>query len=377
MITVPVPFRLAAAAATILFATTAPLRIGAQTTSTLLPALQSFAQDQLTSQVKAVKAKRGALVVLDARSGAVLAMAGTDTTDSRRDPHDLAVSEAIEPGSVAKAFSYAAVFEAGAATPDSTVDCERGKYEINGRTIVDAHSNGKLSARDAFAESSNIGAAKMAQLISSATLHQQFTKFGFGTKVGNGIPQEDPGQLLPLERWSAQTALSLAIGYELRATALQMATAMACYGNGGRAVKPVLDMPPAVSPTATDRIVSEETAARMLDMLQYAVEKGTGKPATLTDWTAGGKTGTSRKSDSGTDKAAKYVGTFCGLAPIPNPRIAVCVWIDEPGGGEQYYGGTTAAPVFKAIATEALKLLGEPENKVPAGRPTDVKPEPK
>jgi cell division protein FtsI/penicillin-binding protein 2 len=332
----------------------------------------------LQSAVKDGGAKGGVAVVMQPATGEILAMtsvsAGADPTKPSRDEKDLleryrnrAVAEDYEPGSVFKLVTYSAALEEKLLSPERKIDCQGGSITIAGHTVRDGGRYGALTAQEALEVSSNVAAIKTGRQLGRERLLKYVERFGFGAAANVGLPGEAPGRVGGLKQWSDLSYASLPMGYEVVVTPVQVCAAMAAIANDGAYVQPhvakkilsttgdvLLETPP-----LKRRAVSVQTAQEMRDMLRGVVERGTGKAARLSGYTAGGKTGTAKKFDpkAGRYSETRYFATFVGFAPVKKPEIAVVVVMDEPPFG-QHHGGQAAAPVFKRIAETILPLLG-------------------
>jgi cell division protein FtsI (penicillin-binding protein 3) len=347
---------------------------------TLNTSIQKAAEQALAAQVQAFRAESGVCVVVEPRTGAILAMANVPTFDlnARTGTSDLqrrnrSIADSFEPGSVMKTFTYLTALDEGKITPIGGVNCEGGHWNISrSRTIRDAgRIHGMTNFSTAFADSSNVAAVKVALQLSKQGFHERLRRMGFGQKTGIDLPGETGGILYPVQRWSEQSIQSLAFGYEMRATAIQLALAGAAIGNDGHLMKPflvreVLDHRGQVTsqtqPTIISQIASPRACQDLLTMMAQTIRDGTGKAAQLDGWTAGGKTGTTKLVDPKTRLYAPnlYVSSFLGLAPLEKPRIAMYVSIRRPDPSIGSGGGAVAAPVFKVVAEAALRALRVP-----------------
>lgn len=332
--------------------------------------LQQVAYEKLAAGVQRLNAIDGWVLVIDVKTGDILAMAnapGYDPTYFERYPSELyrnhIISDMIEPGSTIKAITASAALEEGVRRPDTPVDCGGGRWNYLGRTISDHEGMGTVPFIDTFVHSSNVGMAKTGVALGSDRMYHWLKKFGFGVKTGIPLEGEVRGNVVPLNRWSKQTSASVAFGYEVQVTALQMAMAYAALANDGILMKPrlvreVRSPSGAVlnryEPTQVRRVVSSETARTMRDFMRQTVERGTGKEAAV-DWcVVGGKTGTAKKSDPVTHQYGyKHYSSFIGIAPVDNPRFLCYVVMNEPKG--EIYGGKAAAPIFREILESAAR----------------------
>ena len=328
--------------------------------------VQSLTYRALLRGVQRHRARAGSAVVLDVRTGEVLAIANqpsfnpNDRGDrSSRSYRNRAVTDLLEPGSTIKPFTVAAALQAGIVGPDTVLDTRPGFLRVGRHTVWDVRNYGVIDVRKIIKKSSNVGAGKLALELRPADLWRTLHQVGFGTSTESRFPGEAQGTLTDFVGWRKVHRVTLSFGYGLAATPLQVARAYAALGNGG--------VPPEVSFVKTDRAPSASqpmqampaaVAAQILGMLEEAVEPGgTGPRARVDGYRVGGKTGTTRKSEAGGYSEDRYHSAFAGLAPMSDPRLSVVVVIDEPAGGE-YYGGAVAAPVFSEIVEGSLRVLG-------------------
>ncbi|MGD8366213.1 MAG: penicillin-binding protein 2 [Desulfobacterales bacterium] len=352
------------------------LREGHNLVLTIDQGIQFLAEDTLAETVRSSAAASGMAVVLAPRTGAVLAMAhypffNPNAFDrfSRDAWRNRAITDPYEPGSTLKIFTAAAALASGVATPNSVVFCENGKYRVGGHVIHDVNPQQWLSLANVLRVSSNIGAAKIGELVGSEQLYTTLQEFGFGTKTGIDCPGESPGVLSPWQRWSKIDQCAIAFGQGVSVTAVQLAAATAAIANDGVLMRPyivqaVTDKNGRIvrrqDPKPVRRAVSSKVARQLRRMMTRVVsEDGSGALAMLDGYTAAGKTGTAQKADrQGSYAEDRYVASFVGFAPAEAPEIVVLVVIDEPK--KSYYGGVVAAPAFKRIAEETLHYLNVP-----------------
>jgi cell division protein FtsI (penicillin-binding protein 3) len=335
--------------------------------------IQYRTEQALAAAVDRAHAKSGAAIVMDPRTGEILALANAPTFDPNQPAANSAEARAngalqniYEPGSTFKIVAYSAAIEKGLVKPDDKIDCQMGQITVAGRLIHDGHPYGVLTVADALAKSSNVGAIKLGLLVGNESMYEYMKRLGFGSRTGIDLAGESPGILRPLSRWQPSSIGSLAIGQEVGVTPLQMATAYSVLANGGTLVKPHLlrelrapdgsvlfqakpETRPALKP---------ETTEALRGMFEGVTLHGTAKKAQLDGYTAAGKTGTAQKVDPKTHaySATKFIGSFVGFAPVKNPAVVIIVVIDEPLGS--YHGGDVAAPVFREIAEQILPELG-------------------
>jgi cell division protein FtsI (penicillin-binding protein 3) len=348
---------------------------------TLDQAVQFITETALNEAVESTRARSGMAVVMEPKTGAILALALAPTFnpnayDDFKKPvwRNRAITDPFEPGSTLKIFVAAAALEFTSLSPKTTFNCENGAYRIGNYTVHDVHRYGVLSLQDIIKFSSNIGAAKIGEKVGPEKLHQTLRLFGFGQKTGIDGPSETTGLLMLPKKWANIDTAAISFGHGISVSAVQLITAVSAIANDGVLMKPrivqaatdkqgqVLQQFP---PEEVRRAISRETAQTLKDILQSVMlPGGTGTQASLEGYTAAGKTGTARKvDDSGQYANDRHVASFIGFAPVENPQIAVLVVIDEPRG--QIYGGAVAAPVFKKIAQSTLNYLNVPPRNVP------------
>lgn len=333
---------------------------GATVRLTLNWQLQDIAERALADAVARMEATGGDIVVLNPHDGEVLALAS-----QRQDPRATAataLAEPFEPGSTIKPFVAAALLARGRTQPDEVVNTEKGQWMVAGRTIKDIHRAPQMSLREIIRESSNIGIAKLAQRLTPQEQYEVLRDLGFGTPTGVPYPAEAGGTLFTPARWTPQSSASLAIGYEVAVTPLQLAAAYATLANGGLLLEPALvrevRAPDGTvrykhAPRAVRRVFPEAVTAQMREMLRSVVDSGTATDADLASFALGGKSGTVRRIERGRGYAAgRYNAVFAGIFPVEDPQYVIVVKIDNPTG--VYYGGKTAAPVSKVVLQAAL-----------------------
>jgi cell division protein FtsI (penicillin-binding protein 3) len=339
-------------------------RAGGEVILTLDMDLQEIAQQALEEAIEETDARGGDVVVTDPESGEVLAL--VSIRDGRTTALS-AVNTPYEPGSTLKPFTVASLLQRRLTSIDDTVDVGDGSWEIEGRTLHDTHTEGRLSIGDALRESSNVGIAKAALSLTPGAQYENLRDFGFGSLTGIELPGEVAGTLRRPDRWTAQSASSLAIGYEISVTALQMAMAYGALANGGLLLQPrlVREIRSSVGavlerfePIVVRRVVDEDVARTVGRALVAVVEDGTGTSARLGSFAVAGKSGTARLNfGQGYEKGA-YYSSFVGFFPAEAPQLVVFVGLDRPQG--TYYGGAVAAPVSRATMEAALAARATP-----------------
>lgn len=326
--------------------------------------VQYLAFRELKNAVAEHRAKAGGIVVLDARTGEVLAMANLPTYNpnnrGKLDPsrtRNRAVTDLFEPGSTLKPFTAAVALEAGKVKPETIIQTAPGYLTIGNRTIHDAHPRGALTVTQVIQKSSNVGAAKMALALPAVAMWELFSQVGFGTPPDSGFPGEVSGKLRAHATWKPIEQATMSYGHGISVSLLQLARAYTIFARDGELVP--LTLVKRDAPPETTRVIKAETARSVRGMLELAVQPGGTAPrAQIAGYRVGGKTGTARKLE-GRNYTKKYIAAFIGFAPASSPRLVVAVMIDEPSAGK-YYGGTVAAPVFSEVMSGALRLLSIP-----------------
>ena len=328
--------------------------------------LQYMAYRALKKAVTRHAAKGGAVVVLDVGTGEVLAMAnqpGFNPNDRRR--YDVsrfrnqAATDIFEPGSTIKPFVVAAALESRKYRADSVLDTSPGYIVVGAKTIEDKHNLGRISLTTVLTKSSNVGASRIALSLEPAQLWSVLDAFGIGQLTASGFPGESAGLLTHFERWREIGQATLAYGYGLSVTPLQLAKAFAILGSDGLS-RPVTLVATDGVPEAETRVISAQTAHDVIGMLETVVAPGgTATRAAVPGYRIAGKTGTARKATAGGYSEKLYTAVFGGLAPASRPRLAAVVVIHEPSDGA-YYGGEVAAPVFAEVVAGSLRILGIP-----------------
>jgi cell division protein FtsI (penicillin-binding protein 3) len=328
--------------------------------------IQYLAHRELAKAVDKYKAKAGAAIVLDAKTGEVLAMANVPTYNPNNPVNiqgksrNRAITDVFEPGSTMKTVTAAAALESGKYQPDTKIQTAPGYMTIASATIHDAHPHGVLTVAEVIQKSSNVGAAKMALALDRQYLWGVFNLIGFGTKTRIGFPGEASGRLRDYKTWRPIEQATMSYGHGISVTLLQLARSYTVFANDGE-LKPVSLLKLKEAPVGT-QVFSANTAHYVKDMLEMVVlPGGTALKAQVAGYRVAGKTGTTHKlGDHGYEKN-KYVGSFVGMAPASNPRLIMAVMVDDPSSGE-YYGGTVAAPVFSAVMADALRMLAVPQD---------------
>lgn len=321
---------------------------------------------ELSEAVADYQAKAGSAVMLDAKTGEVLAMVNLPTYNPNNPinikgkTRNRVLTDVFEPGSTMKPVTAAAALQFGGYLSTTKVDTAPGYMMIGPATIHDTHSNGELTVAEVVKKSSNVGSAKIALTLDKKKLWNVFNELGFGQKTDIGFPGEARGKVRDYKTWRPIEQATMSYGHGISVTLLQLARAYTVFANDGE-LKPVslikLDKTPEGQP-----VFSASVANNVKDMLEMVVQEGgTGTNAQVAGYRIAGKTGTAHKLGLNGYEKNKYVGSFVGLAPASNPRLIMAVMIDEPATGK-YYGGTIAAPVFSNVMSEVLRLLDIPQD---------------
>ena len=326
--------------------------------------LQYLAYRELKAAVAESRARSGSAVVLDPRTGEVLAMVNQPSYNpNEREQYrpenyrNRAITDMFEPGSSFKPLVIAAALESGAFNPRSIIDTSPGKVIINDRVITEDNSNlGRVDLTTVLAKSSNVGAVRVALTMEPKAIAETLVGFGIGRLTDSAFPGETAGKLNDPNHWRTIGQATLSYGYGVAVTTLQLARAYAAIAAGGT-LRPVsllaLDQTP-----PGERVISADTTNDLTQMLEAVVAEGTGTRAAIRNFHVAGKSGTTRKAGVGGYDAERHGAIFAGFAPATDPRLVVVVMIDEPQG--QYYGGEIAAPVFANIVSGALRVLAVP-----------------
>jgi cell division protein FtsI (penicillin-binding protein 3) len=324
-------------------------------------------------------AKGAVAIVMDPRTGEVLAMASVPTfnpnepgSSADADARNRAITDTYEPGSTMKTFTIASALDAGAVRPDDRFDCLMGRMMVGKYSIHDTHGHGLLTVAEVFKFSSNIGATKIARRLGRDAFAEALGRFGFGHPTGIGLPGERAGVVRPVEKWGDIGLANISFGQGIAVTPLQMIAGVSAIAGGGiyhqpRIVARIVEPDGTINApagTSDRRVMSAASARTMLEIMKGVVEKGgTAPQAAIDGYTVGGKTGTAQKVANGHYDPTKWVSSFLGVVPIEEPRLAIIVVVDEPQGG--HLGGSVAAPIFKEIAVDALRYLHVPPTSEP------------
>ncbi len=327
--------------------------------------IQYLAYSHLKQAVIDNGAKAGGAIVIDTRTGEILALANWPTYNpnnrerlSGAQLRNRAVTDSFEPGSTLKPFTVAEALEAGKVRFDTIIDCAPGKLTIGTATISDAHSHGALTVAQVIQKSSNVGAAKIAAMLAPVQMWDTFDAVGFGQISHLGFPGEVGGRLRPWKTWRPIEQATMAYGHGISVSLLQLARAYTVFAREGDII-PLTLTKLDVLPAGTTQVFSQQTVREVRAMLEMAVQAGGTAPrAQIPGYRVAGKTGTAYKLEGG-QYVKKYVASFVGFAPATDPRLIVAVMLDEPAG-LQHFGGDVAGPVFAALMSGALRTLGIP-----------------
>jgi cell division protein FtsI (penicillin-binding protein 3) len=353
---------------------------GANVVLTLDEKIQYAAQRELLAAIEKTHAMAGSIIVMNPNTGEILAMANWPRfnpnaangapAESRM---NRAVSALYEPGSTFKLITLAAALDQDITRPNEVFDCENGAIYIAGHRIRDHKPFGLLNVADILAQSSDVGAIKIAVRLGAPRFYEYIRAFGFGAPTGVDLPGESKGLLHRLENWSAISIGSVSMGQEIGVTPIQLITAVSAIANGGLLIKPhvvqqikrgeqILTVPASLSAAEPRRVIRPETAATLRRLMEGVVLHGTGTLARLDGWTAAGKTGSAQKIDPATGRYSptQLIASFTGFAPISNPAVTILISLDSPVGLHE--GGQVAAPVFKRVAEQILSYLDVPRD---------------
>jgi cell division protein FtsI (penicillin-binding protein 3) len=355
--------------------------------------IQFMAEQALDHAMERVKPLNGTIVVQDPHTGQILALAIRPTFNPNDFRHtspellrDHAVSDVYEPGSTFKLVTYSAALDTHVTALDQKIDCEGGKIDVAGRIVHDDHYNGVLTIPQALAVSSDVAAIKLAERMGKDTFYSYIHAFGFGQRTGIELPGETRGLLKPPNRWQPTTIGSIPMGQEVGVTPIQLVSMASTIANGGMYLPPHIvlretdltrgsaglepqpfhagEALPNPLPPGAHRVITATTAAEMRQLMEGVVQNGTGRPAQLNGYSAGGKTGTAQKIDvrTHTYSKTKYIASFVGFAPINDPVVTIAVIIDSPSVGS-HFGTAVSAPVFHELAQQILEYLGVPHDR--------------
>ena len=352
--------------------------IGQALSLTIDEVIQYIAEKELEEAVDHARAKSGTIIVMEPRTGAILAMA----VSPRFDPNAVAslaadrwrnraLTDTYEPGSTMKVVVAAAALEERVMMPGSMLFGENGRMTIANTTIHDHEKLGWMTFAQMIQKSSNIGAAKTGMLVGDQRLYRYLQAFGFGQRTDIDLPGEVSGLLKSPRDWGRRSLASISIGQEVGVTPLQMIAAVSAIANDGVLMKPYVvaevrdqkgQRVKEILPQVKRRVVSPATARTLTTIMEGVVTSGTGTKAAIPGFRVAGKTGTAQKVDphTGTYSSALSIGSFVGFVPADAPRLAIIVVVDEPQG--EAWGGVVAAPVFRRVGEQVLTYLGVPRD---------------
>jgi len=327
--------------------------------------IQHAAEQSLAKSISKYDARAGIVLVVDVKSGDILAMANqpffnpNTVRTSKADQRRLRpLTDVYEPGSTMKPLMFAAALEEGVIKPDTLIDCENGRWKVARKTIRDTHPEKWLPAHKVLRYSSNIGSAKIGMDMGAGVYHSYLSKLGFGEKTNIGLPGESRGIMMPAKKWTSVDLAAISFGQGIGTTALQMARAYLCIANGGTTKElNLIRLPDAERKNTSVQVFSPETAATVLSMMKDVVhEDGTGRSALIPGITMAGKTGTAQKAAKG-GYGDQYLSSFVAMVPAEEPELLVITMIDEPQKAN--YGSMVAAPVCREVTVRTLAYHGK------------------
>jgi len=328
--------------------------------------IQYLAYREIVAAVKHHEAKSGSLVMLDVKTGEVIAMVGHPSFNpnnrswSKNTTRNRIVTDVYEPGSTMKVFTVAAGLESGIFTPQTIIDTSPGVFKVGKHSISDHHNYGHIDVTTIITKSSNIGASKIALALKPEYFYEVLNRFGFGQTTGSGYPGERAGILRLFNTWSEQDIASLSYGYGVQVTPLKLAQTYSIIANNG--IMLPVSFIKTNKPKTRERVIAENIAKQIRDMLETVVSsEGTASRAAIKGYRVIGKTGTVHKYDPrGGYFADRYRSLFVGIVPASNPRFVTVVTIDEPNKEKGHYGGAVAAPIYSKVMEGTLRILNIP-----------------
>ena len=337
-------------------------RDGQEVTLSLDQRLQFLAHRELKAAVEANRAKGGSLVILDAKSGEVLALVNQPDYNPNnranvtgRQTRNRSVTDLFEPGSTLKPFTVAAALDSGIVKPGTLIQTGTAPWAIGGWSISDSHPNGLITVAQVIQKSSNIGAAKIQLQMPAERMGTLYKELGFGAPPATGFPGEAKGLLRPWAQWRPIEQATMSYGHGISVSLLQVARAYTVFTNEGQLLP--LSLLKRDSQPIGKQLYSKETVEEVNRMMEMAVlPGGTAPRAQVPGYRVAGKTGTAHKPENGTYAEHKYVSSFVGFGPVTRPRFVVAVMLDEPMGAK-YYGGDVGAPVFASVMGAALRMM--------------------
>lgn len=331
--------------------------------------VQYLAYKELHDMVVRSGAASGSAVIVDVNSGEVLAMANVPTFNPNAtvqkniDAHrNRAVTDLVEPGSTMKPITVAAGLTAGKITPNTVFSTEGGRIANGPFSITDTHNYGSLTVTGIITKSSNVGSAKIARLLPNDYFYEYVHKMGYGSKPRSGFPGESSGLLPKTSNWDGTTKSTMAYGYGLSATPIQIAMAYAALANGGRLLTPTFVKGGKVE---SKQVIEPEVAAQVMRMMETVTKPGgTATQAAVLGYKVAGKTGTARMVSETGGYSRKYNAFFAGVVPVDNPRFAMVVVVNDPDTSKGYYGGLISGPVFRSVMEGTLRLMDVPPDDI-------------
>lgn len=327
--------------------------------------LQYQAYRELKAAIKKHRASSGSVVVLDVKTGEVLAIANLPSfnPNNRRGLktgaiRNRAITDVFEPGSTMKPLTVVAALESGKYKPNTKVDTNPGTFRIGRKTLLDPVNYGVIDVTKVITKSSQVGMSKIALTLDEQAVRGVFHRLGLGQDTGSGFPGESPGVLPNYDRWKPIERATFAYGYGLSVTTMQLAQAYSVFANDGK--KSPISLLKTEESVQSDQVLDPQVADDIMRMLQTVTQKGgTGTRAQISAYTVAGKSGTAHKAGRGGYEDSHYTAIFAGVAPVGEPRVVTVVMVDDPKGNE-YYGGEVAAPVFSKVTEGVLRLLNVP-----------------
>ena len=337
--------------------------------------LQYLAYLELQRAATVSGARAGTVVTLDSRTGEILALVNFPTYNPnsrsglRADQiRNRALTDLFEPGSTMKPLTLVAALESGLFTPDTRINTSPGRVKVGDKVLLDPVDYGEISVAQVIAKSSQVGIVKMALQLDEQAVWNTFRQFGLGEGPGTGFPGESPGLLPHRDRWHPLERVTMAYGYGLAVTPLQLVRAYGVIASGGRLLTPRLQaLDTAGGRVFGEKVIESRIAKQVLAVLHGVTRAGgTAQRARISGYTVAGKTGTAHKASRDGYADDRYLAYFVGIVPVTEPRLVTVVLLDEPQG-DRYYGGEVAAPVFAKISSSALRLLNVASDKKIAG----------
>ncbi len=361
-----------------------PARDGFDIVLTVDETIQYIAERELDIAYKKHHAKAASIIVMNPKTGEILAIANRPTFDLNKyqfatmdERRNRAICDLFEPGSVFKIVTASAALSEKKVSEEDRFFCENGSYKVANHILHDHTSHGWLKFREVIEQSSNIGTTKVAQILGAEVIYKYAKDFGFASKAGVDLPGEISGMLKEPKLWSKTSIGAVPIGQEVGVTVLQLVAAISCIANNGILTRPFIvkyikdkqgEVIKEFYPDSIRNVITADIAARIKAILAGVIENGTGKLAKVSGYTAAGKTGTGQKLEpDGRYSHRKFLASFIGFVPVDDPKLAIAVVVDEPR--PSYFGGTVCAPVFKRVAEDSLRYFES------AGHKEFVKPD--